>query len=330
MLPESRFGVQLRERTSLKNIDIPINSMPSPYLLFSTSAYSYLQHELALLSGWEEGQIHYRLFPDGEQYHRIVSDLNDRDIILIGGTIDDQNTMELYDLAQGMAHGAARSLRIVIPYFGYGTMERAIEPGEIVKAKNRALLFSSIPMCDEANRVILMDLHSEGIPYYFDRDIRTSHIYCKEVIMDAARLLAGGTDFVLAATDAGRAKWVESLANEMQVKSAFVYKHRLSGDTTEITGVNASVNDKTVIIYDDMIRTGGSLMQAAKAYKAHGASSVFAITTHGLFTNQALDKIHAQGIIQSIIATNTHPLSLQTHPLLQVKSIAPLIVHALS
>lgn len=77
-------------------------------------------------------------------------------------------------------------------------------------------MFSSIPMCADSNRIYLMDLHSEGIPYYFDRDIRCSHIYCKSLIMNAAKELAE-TNFVLAATDAGRAKWVESLANELHV-----------------------------------------------------------------------------------------------------------------
>jgi ribose-phosphate pyrophosphokinase len=204
-------------------------------------------------------------------------------------------------------------------------MERAVEVGEIVKAKNRALLFSSIPTCAEANKVYLMDLHSEGIPYYFDRDIHSTHIYCKKVIIEAAKELAG-FDFVLAATDAGRAKWVESLANEMNVKSAFVYKHRLSGNETQITGVNADVNDKVVVIYDDMIRTGGSLMQAAKAYNQAGASKIYAITTHGLFTNNALQKIKDQAIIQMVISCNTHPNSLLYKcDLLHVKSVAGII-----
>jgi ribose-phosphate pyrophosphokinase len=301
----------------------------SQKVIFSTSAYTYLKNEIVEISGFRSGTIHSKQFPDGEIYHKIETDVAKEDIVIIGGTIDDANTMELYDLAQGLAHGNAKSLTIVIPYFGYSTMERAVEKGEIVKAKNRALMFSSIPMCAEANKVYLMDLHSDGIPFYFDRDIHSTHIYCKKIIMQAAAELAGN-DFVLAATDAGRAKWVESLANEMHVKSAFVYKHRSSGSDTQITGVNADVKNKTVIIYDDMIRTGGSLMQAAKAYKDEGAINIFAITTHGLFTNNAIKKIQEQGIIQQIIATNTHPDSLiQNTKYLKVKSVANLIFETL-
>lgn len=299
-------------------------------LLFSTTSYRYLNNEIAALSTFDQGEVISKKFPDGEIYHRIESDVTNRDVVLIGGTLDDENTMELYDLAQGISHGAAKSLSIVIPYFGYATMERAVKKGEIVKAKNRALMFSSIPMCSEANRVYLMDLHSDGITYYFDRDIRTSHIYCKQIIMESAIELAGN-DFVLAATDAGRAKWVESLANEMHVKSAFVYKHRESGSETHITGVNADVKGRTVIIYDDMIRTGGSLMNAAAAYKAEGASTIYAITTHGLFTNDALNKIQQQGIIDRVITTNTHPACFaQNNDFLQIKSVAGLIFEVLN
>lgn len=280
-------------------------------------------------SDFEQGVMEQKQFPDGESYHRIVSDVAQRRVVLLGGTINDENTMELYDLAQGLVHAGASSLEIVIPYFGYSTMEREVLKGEIVKAKNRALLFSSLPPCDEANKVYLMDLHSEGIPYYFDRDIRTWHIYCKQIVIEAARELALG-DFVLASTDAGRAKWVESLANEMGVKSAFVYKQRLSGDQTSITGVNADVKNQTVIIYDDMIRTGGSLMQAAKAYQDAGASRILALTTHGLFTNNALGKIANQGVIQQVVSTNTHPLAMNaSHSILSVKSVAGVIFEAL-
>lgn len=298
-------------------------------LVYSTQAYDYLRKELLTYTDWLAGDLVTKQFPDGEIYHRFTQDVANHHAVLIGGTIDDANTIELYDLAQGLAHSNARSLTIVIPYFGYATMERAVEKGEVVKAKNRALLFSSVPMCAESNHVYLMDIHSEGIPYYFDRDIHTGHIYCKKIIMEAARELCG-TDFVMAATDAGRAKWVESLADELNVRSAFVYKHRDSGSDTRVTGVNADVAGKNVIIYDDMIRTGGSLMQAAQAYHDKGASAIYAITTHGLFTNEALAKIEAQGLIRQVVAGNTHPLALQQqHKILKVKSVAGLIFDAL-
>jgi ribose-phosphate pyrophosphokinase len=299
-------------------------------IVFSTESFQYLKNELLSISNCTNGKVIARIFPDGEMYHQIVDDLIGAEIVLIGGTIDDKNTLELYDLANGIIQAGAKSLRIIIPYFGYATMERAVKAGEIVKAKNRALLFSSLPPCSEANRIYLLDLHAEGIPYYFDRDVRCIHLYAKPIIIEACHEIFQH-DFVLASTDAGRAKWVESLANDMNVKSAFVYKHRVSGDETQITGVNADVKGQRVIIYDDMIRTGGSLMQAASAYEQAGASQIVAIATHGLFTNHALAKIADQGIISTVICTNSHPNAmLETASNLKVKSIAQLLFDKLN
>jgi len=305
-------------------MDIPI--------LFSTKPYTYLAQEVvaAAPGRLEAGEVFIRDFPDGEHYHRIDSSIRGRHVWVLGGTTDDTATMELFDIAQGCVQYGAFSLTIIIPYFGYSTMERSVREGEIVKAKNRALLFSSIPATPLGNRVILFDLHAEGIPYYFNSDVQPLHIHCEELISEMARNLAGGTDFVLAATDAGRAKWVESMANRMGVQGAFIYKRRHSATETEVLAVNANVQGRHVIIYDDMIRTGGSLIEAAKAYTAEGASRISVITTHGLFSGNALARISNSGLITDVLSLNTHPNAVNAgHDLLKVSSVAPLIIKRL-
>jgi ribose-phosphate pyrophosphokinase len=298
-------------------------------LIFSTDAYQYLKDEvLPLVENAVSGEVHSKLFPDGERYHRIVSDVSEQDVVLIGGTTDDANTMELYDIACGLAQNGARQISIFIPYFGYSTMERMVQPGEIIKAQSRALLFSSIPSVQSNLRIFLFDLHSEGIPYYFDRHVRTHHIYCKPIILSAARHL-GGSNFVLAATDAGRAKWVESLALELGVESAFAYKQRIDGESTAVTGVNANVAGKHVIIYDDMIRTGGSLVSCAEVYKQMGARTIDVLCTHGIFCGDAVQRIKTSGFVNRIVSTNSHYEALQYEDV-QVWSIADLIVSKLS
>jgi ribose-phosphate pyrophosphokinase len=280
-------------------------------LLFSTQSYNYLKdivlaHSLADRTSIEVGSIESKTFPDGEFYYRILHDVRHETVVLIGGTISDKDTLELYDLASGLVHYGAKRLVLVIPFFGYSTMERAVKMGEVVTAKTRALLLSAIPQAPYGNQVVLMDLHSEGIPHYFSTNLRTYHLYVKQIIMDIARKF-GGNNFILASTDAGRAKWVESLANDMQVQAAFVYKRRTSGSETQVTGVNADVQGKNVVMYDDMIRTGGSLIQAARAYKEAGANKIYVIATHGLFPNQGLEKIRQSGLVEKIGVTDTHP-----------------------
>jgi ribose-phosphate pyrophosphokinase len=275
-------------------------------LIFATEPYAYLGDAIARAGGWELGTIHRETFPDGEHYCRIETDPADRDVIVVGGTIDDAATLALYDLACGLVTEGAYRVRLVIPYFGYSTMERSTRAGEIVTAKTRARLLSSIPQASRGTQVFLLDLHVASIAHYFEGGIRPVHVYAKDLVTAEARRL-GGDDFVLACTDAGRAKWVESLANDLGVDAAFVYKRRTSGSETHVTGVSAQVAGKRVVIYDDMIRTGGSLINAAQAYRDAGAVAIDAIATHGLFPGDSLARIEATGLFGQIATTDSHP-----------------------
>lgn len=298
-------------------------------LVFSTADYHYLGIAIAACAGWEHGHITRETFPDGEHYLRIDTDPADRDVVLIGGTVSDAATLELYDIACGLVTGGAYRLRMVIPFYGYSTMERAVRFGEVVTAKTRARLLSSIPMASRGTQVFMLDLHVASIAHYFEGGIRTIHVYGKSLVTAAARRL-GGEDFVLACTDAGRAKWVESLANDLDVEPAFVYKRRVNGSSTHITGVSAQVAGRRVVIYDDMIRTGGSLIGAAHAYREAGAISVDAIATHGLFPGESLARIQETGLLGQIVVTDSHPRAvLLANDFLRVDSTASLLTEHL-
>ncbi len=299
-------------------------------LLFHTTDYKYLAEKVFTAGDFEMGEVEVDTFSDGERYQRIASEVNGRNVVLIGGTTTDAATLELYDLASSLVSYGANALHLVIPYFGYSTMERAVKTGEIVTAKTRARLFSSVPRSSKGNHIYLFDLHTEGIPHYFENSLHCKHVYCKDIVMEVAKQY-GGDDFVLASTDAGRAKWVESLANDMGVNAAFVLKRRVSGDSTEVTAVNADVQDKVVVIYDDMIRSGGSIVNAARTYKEAGASEIYVITTHGLFVSNGLEKLRDCGLIKKVICTDTHSNTQQfKDPFLEVRSIGNLIAQAVS
>lgn len=299
-------------------------------IIFSTQNYTYLKDKLlALNNNYENGLTEVRFFPDGERYQRILSDVNGKDVVIVGGTISDSDTLELFDMACAIEKYGGKTLTLVIPYFGYSTMERAVKPGEVVTGKSRARLLSAIPITGRGNQVLLFDLHTSGLQHYFEGNIRPVHVYCKDLVIEAAREL-GGEDFILACTDTGRAKWVESLANDMGIYAAFVFKRRISAENTQITGINADVKGKNVVIYDDMIRTGGSLINAAQAYKDAGAQKISAITTHGIFPNNAMERLEKSGLFDCVVATDSHPntVAIQSS-LLQIKSIDSLIVEKL-
>ncbi len=277
-----------------------------------TSAYEYLR-ERGTIGGdpATECSVSVERFPDGERGLRLRDDVSGRDVVLIGGTESDSSTLELYDLACAATKYGARRLTIVVPYFGCSTQERAVKAGDVVTAKTRARLLSSIPRAAQGNRIILFDLHSEGIPYYFEGSILAFHMYGKEFVLQAARAITGGERFVLGATDAGRAKWVESLAKDAGVDPAFVYKRRTSGAKTEVIGVNADVEDTIVVIYDDMIRSGSSLVGAAEAYLAAGAREIWAIATHGVFPGDQPASAIRSSCIKGIAVTDSHPNALR-------------------
>lgn len=301
--------------------------------VFSTSSYGYLAEKFCGSKNFM-GRMAKAKFPDGESYHRFDEHVGGQDVVVVGGTISDAETMELYDISCAAVKYGAKSLAMVVPYFGYSTMDRATKNGEIVKAKTRARLLSSIPLAPSGNRIFMIDLHNEGIPHFFEGGIIPIHLYAKSCVMRLMQKMCNishlnGSGVVIGSTDAGRAKWVQSLADELELDASFVFKRRFSGTETKIVAVDAHVKHRTVVVYDDMIRTGGSLVQAVNAYLDAGANEVMAITTHGLFCDDAFRKIARR--VKSIGCTDTHPGHLRhvAEKKLNVASVDYIIAEAL-
>ena len=269
--------------------------------------YEYLKRNI-LKQGtcFNDVEIETETFPDGEHYWKIVNpeQLRHKPAVYIAGTVDDESIFELYNLASTLVREQCSSLHIVIPYFGYSTMERAVKEGEVVTAKNIANLISSIPQAPLGNFVYMMDLHSLGTQYYFENTIHPIHLTSWNVIKNM--LTQFGKDIVLASTDMGRAKWIEKMGNELHLETAYIMKKRISGSKTEVVALNAEVKDKDIVIFDDMIRSGTSLIHAAEAYKNAGAKNIYVITVHGIFVSGAMDKLKSCGAIKKILCTNTH------------------------
>lgn len=275
--------------------------------ILSSQKYEYLkQNILKQADCFNDICIETETFSDGEHYWKIATpeQLRRKPAVYIAGTVNDESIFELYNIASTLVREQCSSLHIVIPYFGYSTMERAIKDGEAVTAKNIANLISSIPQAPLGNFVYMMDLHSLGTQYYFENTIHPIHLTSWNVIKEM--LSPFGKNIVLASTDMGRAKWIEKMGNELQLETAYIMKKRLSGSKTEVVALNAEVKDKDIVIFDDMIRSGTSLIHAAEAYKNAGANNIYVITVHGIFVSGALDKLKSCGVINKILCTNTH------------------------
>lgn len=291
-----------------------------------------------LLDG-QPGRIKQGEFPDGERNLFLGREVAGSDALLVGRTHTDAATLELFDAACAAVKYGARRLTLLVPYFGYSTQERAAHGSdsdllEVVPAKCRARLLSAIPQAAQGNRIILFDLHAEGIPHYFEGNIITHHLYGKTLVVEQARELAKGRKLVFASADAGRAKWVKSLARDAGCQSAFALKERLSGSQTELTGIFGDVKDAVVVLYDDMVRTGGSVIGAAKAYRENGAAEVHLIASHGVLPDDSILTLRNSGLFDSATFTDSHPGALRAERLapgfVKIESMIPLANQLLS
>ncbi len=269
------------------------------------------------------GEVDFHTFADGESYQRIMTDVRGKEVVIIAGTISDTDTLELYDLAAGCSQYGALSIELVIPYYGYSTMERATQYGEIVKAKTRAILLSEIPPTSLGTKIYLIDLHTEGISYYFNSNVSTYQLRAESIWKNWIEAL-DEPHLVIGSTDAGRAKWVEKLAQETHAEAAFIYKKR-EQNGVKVSAINADVKGKAVVVYDDMIRSGSSMIQALKSYKEQGAARLYCIATHALMLDDCTQRLLDAGA-QKIAVTNSHPQAVSSSSsLLEVLDISPII-----
>lgn len=300
--------------------------------LLSSNHYAYLkQNLLKQNSNFTDIEIETQIFPDGEHYWKISNPqaIRGKPAIYICGTIDDASIFDAYNMSCTLVREGCSELHLVIPYFGYSTMERAVKDGEAVTAKNIARLFSSIPTSAQGNHIYMMDLHSLGTQYYFEGDMHTVHLTSWKVIKNI--ILGFGKDSVLASTDMGRAKWIEKMGNELHMDTAYIMKKRISGSQTEVVALNADVKGKDVIIFDDMIRSGSSIINAAEAYKNSGAKDIHVVCVHGVFVNDAIERFKSTEIIKSVSCTNTHPnVFASTDNFCKIHDISSVIIDGLN
>jgi ribose-phosphate pyrophosphokinase len=302
-------------------------------LLLSLAGYTELTARVAGLCPAAR-QIQFlekAAFPDGETYHRLPA-VAGQHLVLLGGTSTDAAFMEMVDVAYTAVLNSVQKLTLIIPYFGYSTMERETVEGEAVKAKIRAVQISTLPRPPLGLAVYLVDLHAAGIPYYFEGGLIAKHLYANQVLQGAIKAYAGDVPFCLAGADSGRAKWLQSYANDLGVKASYPIKERKSGSETRLValGLAEDFDPKTIVfLYDDMIRTGGSMIDAARAYRERGAHRIVAVATHAILPGDSLGRLVRSGQIEALLVTDSHPraslLAAEQPEFIQLHTLAPLL-----
>lgn len=268
-------------------------------------------------------------FANGEQYYRInISDrlqLIKSKAIIIGSIINDDDLITLHRLGHYLSQ-YCESMVFIIPYMGYATMEREVQPGEIVTAKTNIALLDNIPQCSTRNMFVFFDLHCNTLIRFFTKS-SAIEVYLNKLLENAIREEHMTDNVIFGSADLGRPLWVESFAKTFNTSMSFVNKHRVFESIKTDDTVIGSVEGSNVIIYDDMIRSGTTLFQAIDCYMKHGAKSVSVVVSHcGAINADVMKKLCDRDDVKHVITTNTHPGSqLIQHEKLKVVDVSELI-----
>jgi ribose-phosphate pyrophosphokinase len=288
-------------------------------VLVANEASTPLAQKTAAWLGVEFSKMICKQFADGERYHAFPCDIAEKHLVIIGATHNDVSHQEVLDLIQGGRYLNAASVNVIIPFLGYSTMERT-KPfsREIPKGITRTRqIFRARP-----HLVAFIDLHSEAVLHAHAGEIRTQHLWTDELVVAKIRRL-GLADFVLVSPDYGFSKRVARLASLLDCPHTTADKDRYDTDKTIVSQVSGVVSGRTAIVCDDMIRTGGSIIQTANRCLEAGARDVYVLATHLVLAGDARAKLESS-TIKKVIGSDTYP-NVASDSLLDVYSVAPQI-----
>ncbi len=274
----------------------------------------------------EPGRIDVQRFPDTETKVRILDAVRGLDCYIIQPTCPpvNENLMELLIIVDALRRASAKSVTAVIPYLGYARQDRKHEGRVPITAK----LVANLIAASGVNRVLALDLHAAQIQGFFD--ITMDHLFAMPVLIGYLRTLNIEKPIVMS-PDVGSMKMADKYAKHLGCGVAVVQKRRLSDTDVETGHVIGDVRDRDVIVADDMITSAGSMAAAIKTAREHGARTVRALATHGLFVGNAFERL-AEAAPTEVIVTDTVPPQGDAPPELNLRviSTAGLIAEAIS
>jgi len=272
--------------------------------VFAGSASPALTTAISKSINIPAGKCTIRQFADGEIKVKIEENIRGRDVFVIQSTHPPaENILELLLFLDAAKRASADRITAVIPYFGYARQDRKDEPRVPISSKLIANLLAS----SGASRVLTMDLHAEQIQGFFD--IPVDHLYAAPVFIQyySKRDLK---NYIIVSPDAGRVNRVRAFARRLkrELPIAIVDKRRTGPNQSMVLNVIGDVKDKICLIYDDMLDTGGTMIDAAQAVIKHGAKAVYACVVHPLLSSDAPQRV-SDSRIQELVVTDTIPLS---------------------
>ncbi len=259
-----------------------------------------------------QGAARTEIFPDGETMVKVDEDVRGRDcyIVLATGYPVNDNLMELLVYIDCLRRASAKRITAVIPYFGYARQDRKEEGRVPITAK----LVANLITAARADRVLAVDLHAAQIQGFFDLPV--DHLSATPVFMKYLRSVRAELgDLCMVSPDVGNVKVAEAFANALGGELAVIMKRRISGSEVITGNIIGSVKGKTVLMFDDIISTGGTIVAAAELVVKHGAKKVIAAATHAVLAGHAIERLAKCDAVHQVLVTNTMTIGDRFAPL---------------
>ena len=260
-------------------------------------------------------------FADGEIYVEINENIRGNSVFVIQSTSTpaNDNLMELLLCIDALRRSSAKNITAVIPYFGYARQDRKVVPRTSISAK----LVSNLITKAGADRVVTVDLHAGQIQGFFD--IPVDNLFSTPIFARHVRKRIKSKKIICVAPDVGGTERARALGKLLNVGLAIVDKRRPKPGQSQVMNVIGDVKNKTCVIVDDIIDSGGTIVNAAKALKQRGAKEVYVYITHGVLSGEAVKKIK-NSVIKNLVITDTIDNSQKTK---NVKNIEVLPISSL-
>ena len=241
-----------------------------------------------------------RKFSDGEIYIEINENIRGNSIFIIQSVSSpaNDNLMELLLCIDALKRSSAKNITAVIPYFGYARQDRKVVPRTSISAK----LVSNLITKAGADRVVTVDLHAGQIQGFFD--IPVDNLFATPIFARHVKKKIKSKNIICIAPDVGGTERARALGKLLNVGLAIVDKRRPKPGKSQVMNIIGSVKDKTCIIVDDIIDSGGTIINAAKALKDRGAKDVYVYITHGVLSGDAVKKIK-NSVIKNLVITDS-------------------------
>ncbi|MFC1562627.1 ribose-phosphate diphosphokinase [candidate division KSB1 bacterium] len=269
--------------------------------IFSGSSNLFLAKKIADYIGISLGSAEISNFSDGEIKIKFNENIRGTDVFLVQSTYPPaDNLMELLIMLDAAKRASAKRVTAVIPYYGYARQDRKDKPRVSITAK----LVANLITIAGADRILTMDLHSSQIQGFFD--IPFDHLYASINFFECIKEM-NLENVVVVSPDLGSVKMSRAYAKRFDAALAILDKRRPKPNSAEIVNVIGDVEGKNVIIVDDMVDTGGTILKAVKTLKEEGAKGINIFCTHPVLSGDAVQKLK-DSEIKSFMVSDTIPL----------------------